>query len=128
MSIKLSSKNKWNKTTKWMRQNRGDKIYRILKRYGEQGVRELAKATPKDTGLTANSWSYNIIVEGSRSRIEFTNSNILDNGMPLVLYLEYGHGTKNGGYVAGKYFIKPTLKPIFEKMANDAWKEVTTDE
>lgn len=108
-----------------MKQNRGNKIAKILERYGDEGVRLLSEATPKDTGLTASSWDYNIIVERNRSRIEFVNNNLADNGMPIVLYLEYGHGTQNGGYVAGKYFIKPTLKPIFDKMAEEAWKEVT---
>lgn len=94
-----------------------------LDRYGEEGVRALADATPKDTGLTASSWEYKIVWgEGSVS-ITFNNTNI-QNGVPIALVLQYGHATRNGGYVQGIDYINPALRPLFEKLAEEAWKEV----
>lgn len=94
-----------------------------LDRYGEEGVRALADATPKDTGLTAASWEYKIIrTEGSVS-ITFNNTNF-QNGVPIAIVLQYGHATRNGGYVQGIDYINPALRPIFEKLAEDAWEEV----
>lgn len=125
MSIKITSNNKWNKTTKWMKTDRSKQFERILKKYAERGLRELYKATPKDTGKTANSWSYELSIKRDKSSIIFTNYNLADNGMPIALYIQYGHGTKNGGYVKGVNYITPALKPIFEEIANEAWREVT---
>ena len=84
----------------------------------------LASATPKDSGLTADSWDYEITHDGKETTIAFTNSNI-SNGVNIAIILQYGHGTKGGGYVAGRDYINPAIQPIFDKMANEAWREVT---
>ena len=90
-----------------------------FERYGAQGVEALRSATPKDSGLTADSWTYTIENWG----IGFNNSNV-NNGYAVALLIQYGHGTKNGGYVQGIDFINPALKPIFDKIAEECWKEV----
>lgn len=98
--------------------------YQILERYAQAGVEALANATPVDTGLTAESWGYKITHSGTSYTISWTNSNVV-KGVPIAIILQYGHGTRNGGYVEGRDYINPALQPIFDKMANDAWKEVT---
>jgi len=97
---------------------------RILEKYGQEGVNALSLATPVATGLTADSWGYEIHNSGSSFTISWTNSNVVD-GVPIVIILQYGHGTRNGGYVQGQDFINPAIKPIFDKLANEAWGEVT---
>ena len=96
----------------------------ILDKYGKRGVEALAEATPKDTGLTANSWSYKIENRpGHSASITFYNSNI-HNGVPIAVILQYGHGTKNGGWVEGRDYINPAIQPIFDEIADSAWREV----
>ncbi len=97
----------------------------MLERYGRAGVSALAAATPKDSGLTAASWGYEITHNRKETAIIFTNSNI-SNGVNIAIILQYGHGTGNGGYVAGRDYINPAIQPIFDKMANEAWREVTS--
>lgn len=95
----------------------------ILNQYGKEGVEALRAATPKDTGTTANSWSY-VVHKGTGSiTITWSNSNIVD-GVPIAVILQYGHGTRNGGYVQGTDYINPAMKPIFDKIAQRAWEEV----
>lgn len=96
----------------------------ILDKYGKEGVAALMSATPKRTGLTASSWSYEIIREDGKLTLAFNNSNV-QNGVPIAIILQYGHATSNGGWVEGIDYINPTLRPIFEKIADEAWKEVT---
>lgn len=95
-----------------------------LDRYGREGVAALASATPVDTGLTANSWYYEITNGNGYASITFNNSNI-QNGVPIAIILQYGHGTRNGGYVQGRDYINPAIRPVFEKIAKEAWEEVT---
>ena len=90
-----------------------------FERYGAQGVEALQSATPKDSGLTAGSWSYTIEDWG----IGFSNSNIQE-GYSVALLIQYGHATKSGGYVEGIDFINPALRPIFDQIAEECWKEV----
>lgn len=95
----------------------------ILNQYGQEGVEALRAATPKDTGTTANSWSY-VVHKGTGSiTITWSNSNIVD-GVPIAVILQYGHGTRNGGYVQGTDYINPAMKPIFDKIAQRAWEEI----
>ena len=95
----------------------------ILNQYGQEGVEAVLAATPKDTGTTANSWSY-VVHKGTGSiTITWSNSNIVD-GVPIAVILQYGHGTRNGGYVQGTDYINPAMKPIFDKIAQRAWEEV----
>lgn len=95
-----------------------------LDRFGREGVQALASATPRDTGLTATSWDYSIERSSNRVSITFNNTNI-QNGVPIAIILQYGHGTRNGGYVQGRDYINPAIQPIFDKILEDAWKEVT---
>lgn len=95
-----------------------------LDRYGREGVAALASATPTETGLTASSWSYQIVRKNNSVSIEFHNSNI-QNGVPIAIILQLGHGTGTGGWVEGRDYINPAIRPIFDRLANDAWEEVT---
>lgn len=94
-----------------------------LDRFGERGVAALSSATPSDSGLTARSWTYEIKKEKGKCTISFHNSNI-QNGAPIAILLQYGHGTRNGGWVAGRDYINPAIQPIFDEIADSAWKEV----
>ena len=97
-----------------------------LDRYGSEGVTALSSATPKDTGRTAESWDYKITYSRDGARIEFTNSNI-QNDVPIAIVLQYGHATKNGGWVEGRDYINPAILPLFDRIAEQAWMEVTRD-
>ena len=94
-----------------------------LDKYGRDGVAALASATPVESGLTANSWYYKIEHTKGSSTISFHNSNI-QNGVPIAVILQYGHGTRNGGWVQGRDYINPAIQPIFDKIAENAWREV----
>lgn len=94
-----------------------------LDRYGRMGVEALKDATPRDTGLTADSWGYEIVEEPGQLALYWKNSNVQD-GVPIAILLQYGHGTRTGGYVEGIDYINPALRPIFNQMANEVWKEV----
>ena len=98
---------------------------RDLDRYGREGVAALASATPVDTGLTANSWYYEIERRRGISSITFYNSNV-HRGICIAIILQYGHGTGTGGWVEGRDYINPAIQPIFDKIAENAWKEVTS--
>lgn len=93
-------------------------------KYGIEGVEALASATPVDSGKTADSWSYEITGNKSFASITWNNSNI-NNGVSIAIILNYGHGTGTGGYVAGREYISPAIRPIFDRIADDAWREVT---
>lgn len=92
--------------------------------YGRQGVAALKSATPVESGLTASSWYYKIENRNGVVKITFLNSNI-QNGVPIAVILQYGHGTRNGGWVQGRDYINPAIQPIFDKIAEDVWKEVS---
>lgn len=96
-----------------------------LDKYGRMGVDALMAATPVDTGKTAQSWYYEVKHTNGGASIVFRNSNIND-GVPIAIILQMGHGTGTGGYVAGRDYINPAIQPIFDQIANDAWKEVTS--
>lgn len=122
--ITFSHKGDFKKTFNFL--NRCKKLdFKDLMKYGQMGVEALRDATPKDSGLTADSWYYQITKrkDGSVS-IEFLNSNIVD-GVPIAIILQYGHGTRNGGYVEGRDYINPAIRPIFDEIAENLWKEVT---
>ena len=95
-----------------------------LDKFGREGVAALASATPVNTGLTANSWYYEIKHEKGSVSIIFCNSNI-QNGVPIAIILQYGHGTRNGGWVQGRDYINPAVQPIFDRLVDNAWREVT---
>ena len=120
--ISLTSKGDFRKTEKFMKNARTKKLMSILKQYGEEGVAALMVATPVDTGRTASSWRYEIKVENNCIRLVFHNDNI-QNGVPIAIILQYGHGTGTGGWVEGRDYINPAIQPVFDKIANSAWKE-----
>lgn len=95
-----------------------------LDKYGREGVAALASATPVESGLTAASWNYKIVRGKGSVSIQFYNSNI-QNGVPIAIILQYGHGTGTGGWVEGRDYINPAARPLFDKIADNAWKEVT---
>lgn len=120
--IKFRQKGDFSKTMNFLK--RINKVtIKDLEKYGEEGVKALASVTPKRTGKTANSWYYEIKVKDGSTTINFCNSNI-QNGIPIAIILQYGHGTNNGGWVEGIDYINPVIQPIFEELANRAWKEV----
>ena len=96
----------------------------VLDKYGQEGVAALASATPVDSGQTANSWYYEIKRQNGSVSIVFNNSHI-NKGVPIAIILQYGHGTGTGGWVQGRDYINPAIRPIFDRIAEDAWKEVT---
>ena len=120
--ISLTSKGDFRKTEKFMKNARTKKLMSILKQYGEEGVAALMVATPLDTGRTASSWRYEIKVENNCIRLVFYNDNI-QNGVPIAIILQYGHGTGTGGWVEGRDYINPAIQPVFDKIAKSAWKE-----
>lgn len=125
MGVTFSSKGDWNLTLNFLKKNRDTEFISILRKYGKQGVTALSDATPKDTGLTSTSWSYEIWTDGKgQYKLYWTNDNLAEPGMPIAILIQYGHSTKSGTYVQGVDYINPALKPIFDKMANDLWGEV----
>ena len=122
--IKIVSKGNFNKTEEMLKKSGNWAKNISLDSYGVKGVEALRNATPKDTGLTANSWSYRIEKSNDNITISFENSNIND-GVPIAIILQYGHGTRNGGWVEGYDYINPAIRPIFDELAKAAWKEVT---
>lgn len=119
--IKLSSTGNFNKTEKFLKRSNNIKLE--LDMYGKKGVAALAAATPVNSGETANSWYYEITKQNGKYTIAFKNSNI-NKGVPIAIILQYGHGTNNGGWVEGRDYINPAIQPIFDEMAEAAWKEV----
>ena len=123
--IFLKTQQKGEKVDEFLEKLKKIHIESILSKYGDIGVTVLAAATPKDSGTTAASWGYEIEDHGDSWSIYWTNDNIND-GVNIAIILQYGHGTGTGGYVAGRDYINPAINPVFEQIANDAWKEVTS--
>lgn len=122
--IVLSSKGDFSKATRYFERLKETAKLGVLDKYGREGVAALSSATPVETGLTASSWEYKIKHSGSSASIEFSNSNI-NNGVPIAIILQYGHGTGTGGWVQGRDYINPAIRPVFDKIVEDVWKEVT---
>ena len=122
--IKFKQKGDFSKLTKFLEKTKEAVKLEDLDRFGKAGVSALASATPVETGLTANSWYYKIERDNGSATISFHNSNI-QNGVPIAIIFQYGHGTRNGGWVQGRDYINPAIQPIFDQIANEAWKEVT---
>ena len=122
--IKFRQTGDWSKTTNFMKRLKQRKYLSFLDKYGQRGVDALSSATPVDTGKTANSWSYEIRNNDKKVSIVFKNSNIV-SGVPIAIILQYGHGTRNGGWVEGRDYINPAIQPIFDEIVKEAWGEVT---
>lgn len=121
----VKQKGDFSKTEKFLNSISKKQYYRNLQKYAEQGVVALASATPIDSGTTANSWDYEIRQTKNSVSIYWTNSNV-NKGVPIAVIIQYGHGTRNGGYVQGRDYINPAMRPIFDKIAENVWKEVTS--
>lgn len=122
--ITFSHKGDFSKTKRFLKNAKEAVRLEDLDKYGREGVAALASATPIDTGMTAKSWYYEIERNASTTTIRYLNSNI-NKGVPIAIILQYGHGTRNGGWVQGRDYINPAIQPIFDEIADKAWKEVT---
>lgn len=122
--ITFRQKGDFSKLTKFLEKAKETVKIGDLDKYGREGIAALASATPVDSGLTANSWYYKIEQKKRSVSIGFYNKNI-QNGVPIAIILQYGHATRNGGWVQGRDYINPAIQPIFDQIASHAWKEVT---
>lgn len=122
--IKITQKGNFLKTERYFKRVKKAVNIRLLEKYAKRGVAALMSATPVDTGLTAKSWYYKIVDRDGIITISFNNSNI-QNGVPIAIILQYGHGTRFGGWVQGRDYINPAIQPIFDALAKEAWREVT---
>ena len=126
MKIKVKVRGNWNKTEVFLKDAKTlKKIKSILERFGREGVIALSSATPVDTGETATSWDYRIDETRDGISLNFINTNLTSTGIPIAILLQHGHGNGKGGYIQGRDFINPAIQPIFDKIAEEAWKEVT---
>lgn len=126
MKISFSGKGDFSNTIKYLNKVKNVKINNILSKYGKMGVTALAEATPKDSGITSQSWNYRIEVKNNNASIVWYNTNTV-KGVNIAIILQYGHGTRNGGWVEGRDYINPAMKPVFDKIADQVWKEVTNN-
>jgi len=124
MTITFKHKGNFSNTERFLNHAQRLNAMRILEKYGPIGVSALSSATPKDTGLTASSWNYFTSVDKFGCSISWTNSNF-ENGAPVAILIQYGHGTQYGGYIQGIDYINPAMKPIFEKIVQDLYEEVS---
>lgn len=131
MRISFRHRGVFRETTRFLIRNlnkvgrrNGSDHMRILNHYGRKGVAALRAATPVDSGDTAKSWSYKIYSFRNSFKITWKNSNVND-GVSIAVLIQYGHATGTGGYVQGRDYINPAIRPIFDKLANDVWREVT---
>ena len=122
--IILSSKGSFRRTENFLSRVGKRDIYKSLERYGQEGVAALSSATPADTGLASNSWYYTVEVTKNGASITWSNSDV-EGGFPVAVMIQYGHGTGTGGYVSGRDYINPAIVPIFDKIAESVWREVT---
>ena len=122
--IRFRQKGDFSKATKYLEKAKKAAGMKDLSKYGKAGVAALSSATPVDSGLTASSWYYEIKNQNGRISIYFCNSNSND-GVPIAIILQFGHGTGTGGWVQGRDYINPAIQPIFDKIADEAWREVT---
>lgn len=122
--IEFQSKGSFQKTDEWFSRMSKADIFDVLDGYAVQGMHALANATPTDSGVTAESWTYEVVKKRGRYAIIFHNTHMV-SGRPIAILIQYGHGTGTGGYVEGRDYINPVILPLFNKIANDVWKAVT---
>lgn len=114
----------FSKTERFLKNAKQQSVVRILSKYGEKGVAALASATPVDSGLTAASWYYKVEITRTGAKLVFCNSNT-NKGVPIAIILQYGHATGTGGWVEGRDYINPAIRPIFDEITKSMWREVT---
>lgn len=122
--ISMRQKGDFKKTEKFLKKVLGRDYLDVLEQFAQDGASALAAATPVRTGLTASSWYYEIIQNGSGISIHWLNSNVVKDYANVAVLLQYGHATNNGGYYPGRDYINPAIKPIMDKLAKVSWKEV----
>lgn len=121
--ISFTSKGDFNNTFRFLKKMQSFKVAKILEKYAGVGVSALSAATPVDSGATASAWSYEIVTSGEDATIYWTNTN-QNKGVYIAVILQFGHGTGTGGYVVGRDYINPAMRPVFDKIAEEAWMEV----
>lgn len=122
--ITITEKGSFKNTEAYLSRLKSAQLYATLEKYGTLGVNALSNATPTDSGLTAASWSFDVVQRKGYYSIRWHNSHI-ESGVPIAVILQYGHGTGTGGWVEGRDYIMPAIRPIFDQMAEEAWREVT---
>lgn len=122
--ITITQRGSFQKTDTFLSRLQKNDIYSTLHKYGAIGVQALSSATPQESGLTASSWYYEVVQRRGYFSIRWHN-NHMAGGISVAILLEYGHGTRGGGFVQGHDYIMPAIRPIFDQMANDCWREVT---
>jgi len=122
--IEITQKGNYNRTERYLRGLQDRQRLAVLSKYGSMGVSALAGATPRESGLTAASWSYSIQQRPGYYSIRWHNSHV-EHGIPIAVILQYGHGTGTGGYVQGRDYIMPAIRPVFDQITAEAWREVT---
>jgi len=122
--ITITQKGSFNKTEQYLRRLKDAERLTVLNKYGSLGVNALSNATPLESGLTAASWSFTVVQRPGYYSIRWHNSHVED-GVPIAVILQYGHGTGTGGYVQGRDYIMPAIRPIFDQIVAEAWREVT---
>lgn len=125
MRVIFSSRGSFNNMESFLRSMRRLNIVGLVEPYAQQGVAALRAATPKDSGMAADSWGYDIKTSRGKVTITWTNSDV-ENGFPVAIMLQYGYGTGTGGYVSGRDYINPAVKPAFDGIADGVWKVVTS--
>lgn len=122
--ITITQRGSFNNTERYLRNLSNADIKNILDKYGKVGVVALSNATPKDSGLTAQSWYYEVVTRPGYYSVRWRNRNIQDN-IPIAILIQYGHGTRNGGWVEGRDYVMPAIRPVFDQILADATREVT---
>lgn len=122
--ISFTQKGSFKNTERYLSKLSASQAFAVLSKYGSLGVNALSNATPVESGLTAQSWYYEIVQRTGFYSIRWHNHNV-NEGKPIAILIQYGHGTGTGGYVQGRDYINPAIRPIFDQMANDLWREVT---
>ena len=122
--ITIESQGDWKLTRNWFDRMTKLDLALIMNQFGKEGVSALKAATPSRSGETAASWNYEVTRKGNNWKITWSNSNV-NKGANIAVLIQYGHGTRNGGYVVGRDYINPAIRPVFDKIAAKAWKEVT---
>lgn len=123
--IGIKQKGDFTHTEKFFKRIKTNQIYKELNKYGVLGATMLAMYTPIRTGKTASSWDYKIEQTDGQIAIYWTNDNLTKTGIPIAILIDYGHGTRNGGYVQGRHYISPAIQPVFDEIAESVWREVT---
>lgn len=126
MPIKFTQRGSFSKTNAFLQRLKSAEYLAQLEKFGQIGADALKSATPEETGDTANAWTYEIIKRPGYYSIQWENTNTEEPGhIPIAVLIQYGHGTRHGGFVQGRDYINPAMRPIFDQIASDMWKEVT---